>query len=138
MMQGWNIAEYDDSDWENASKANPQPKGKLVSQTIFLTIKVSKILYPKKIIFPTPGIYIYDFGQNFTGWTKFRSVGKKGDKVKIRYAELLNNEGILNTIPNRGVDARDVYIFKGIEEEVCEPLFTYHGFRNVEITGFPQ
>ena len=134
--EGWDIADYDDSSWENASKANPQPKGKLVSQTTFPIIKVSKILYPKKIISPKPGVYVYDFGQNFTGWVRFRGVGKKGVKVKIKYAELLNNEGMLNTVPNRCADATDVYIFKGTEEEVYEPRFTYHGFRYVEITGF--
>lgn len=135
--EGWDTADYDDSEWENVSKANPQPKGKLVSQTTFPTIKVSKTLYPKKMISPKPGVYVYDFGQNFTGWVRFRSVGKKGVKVKIRYTELLNNEGMLNTVPNRCADATDVYTFKGTGEEVYEPRFTYHGFRYVEITGFP-
>jgi len=31
----------------------------------------------------------------------------------------------------------DVYTLKGDGEEVWEPSFTYHGFRYVEVTGYP-
>ncbi len=31
----------------------------------------------------------------------------------------------------------DKYILKGAQAEVWEPRFTYHGFRYVEVTGFP-
>jgi len=133
----WDTANYDDSDWKNAVKVNQQPKGKLISQATFPTIKVSKTLYPKKIISPKSGVYVYDFEQNFAGWIRFNGIGKNGDKVKIRYSELINDDGTINTTPNRCADATDVYIFKGAEEEIYEPRFTYHGFRYVEITGFP-
>ena len=33
--------------------------------------------------------------------------------------------------------AEDHYILKGEGEEIWEPRFTYHGFRYVEVTGFP-
>ena len=36
-----------------------------------------------------------------------------------------------------GVVQTDTYIAKGGGEEVWEPRFTYHGFRYVEMTGFP-
>ena len=37
----------------------------------------------------------------------------------------------------RGALATDLYTLKGDRQETWEPVFTYHGFRYVEITGFP-
>ena len=33
--------------------------------------------------------------------------------------------------------ATDVYVLKGGEEEKWEPRFTYHGFRYIQVEGFP-
>ena len=135
--EGWDLPEFDDSEWEPAIKTDPQPVGKIVSQATFPPIKICKTLHPEKITSPKPGVYIYDFGQNFTGWVRFKGTAAEGTEVKIRYAELLADDGMLNTVPNRGADATDVYTFKGEGEEVYEPRFTYHGFRYVEVTGDP-
>jgi len=35
------------------------------------------------------------------------------------------------------IPATDTYILKGKGVEIYEPRFTYHGFRYVEVTGFP-
>ncbi len=37
----------------------------------------------------------------------------------------------------RSAEATDTYILKGGGQEVYEPRFTYHGFRYVEVRGFP-
>jgi len=134
---GWDKPDYDDSDWQNAVKANPQPKGVLVSQATYPTIKVCKTIYPQKMTSPQPGIYVFDFGQNFAGWVRFRGQGKRGLTVKLRHAEVLDDKGMANTIPLLTADATDYYTFRGEGEEIYEPRFTYHGFRYVEITGFP-
>lgn len=62
--------------------------------------------------------------------------GPRGTQVKLRYSELLNEDRSLNTNPNQGAEATDIYILKGQGEEIYEPRFTYHGFRYVEVTGF--
>jgi len=64
--------------------------------------------------------------------------GPRGTKVNLRYAELLDEEGMINTVPNREAKATDTYILKGEGKEIYEPRFTYHGFRYVEVTGFPD
>lgn len=134
--RGWDAADYDDSDWNSARIAD-EPGGKLVSQASFPPIKVSKIIQPIEITNPEPEVYIYDFGQNFTGWVRLCLSGGRGSRVKLRYAELLHEDGMLNVVPNRGAKATDAYILKGEGQEVYEPRFTYHGFRYVEVTGFP-
>lgn len=132
----WDTPFYDDSDWDKARIADG-PGGKLVSQASFPPIKVTKIIQPVEITNPKSEAYIYDFGQNFTGWVRLCLSGPRGTKVNLRYAELLHEDGMLNIVPNRGAKATDTYVLKGEGREVYEPRFTYHGFRYVEVTDFP-
>ena len=133
---GWDAPGYDDADWDTAATIEA-PGGTLVSQTSCPPIKVCHTLLPRKLSIPKPGVFVYDFGQNFTGWVKLRISGPRGAEVKIRHAEILYKDGTLNVAPNRNAEATDVYILKGEGEEVFEPRFTYHGFQYVELSGFP-
>ena len=63
--------------------------------------------------------------------------GPRGTDVRLRFAELLYENGTLNQETLRSAQAEDHYILKGEGEETWEPRFTYHGFRYVEVTGFP-
>ncbi len=76
-------------------------------------------------------------GQNFSGWARLRVDGPRGTDVRLRFAELLYENGTLNQETLRSAQAEDHYILKGGGEETWEPRFTYHGFRYVEVTGFP-
>jgi alpha-L-rhamnosidase len=56
----------------------------------------------------------------------------------MRHAELVYDDGTLNVENLREARAADTYILKGSgEEEVYEPRFTYHGFRYLELSGYP-
>ncbi|MEM2889239.1 MAG: family 78 glycoside hydrolase catalytic domain [Candidatus Bathyarchaeia archaeon] len=133
---GWDKPGYDDSTWENAKIAKP-PGGRLRSQGTFPPIRAVRTLQPTSLNNPRPDVYVFDFGQNFTGWVRLTVTGPRGTKVNLRYSELLNPDGTINVAPNRMANATDTYILKGQEIEVYEPRFTYHGFRYVEVTGFP-
>jgi len=133
---GWDTSLYDDSDWDTARIAD-EPSGKLVSQASFPPIKITKIIQPMKITNPSPDVYVYDFGQNFTGWVRLCVSGPRDTTIKLRHAELLDEDGMLNVVPNCAAKATDTYILKGEGEEIYEPRFTYHGFRYVEVIGFP-
>ena len=86
---------------------------------------------------PLPGVYVFDMGQNFSGWARLRVQGPRGTDVRLRFAELLYENGTLNQENLRSAQAEDHYILKGEGEETWEPRFTYHGFRYVEVSGFP-
>src|SRR4030043_404497 len=60
-----------------------------------------------------------------------------GAAVKLRFAELIYDNGMINRENLRGARAEDVYILKGDGEEIWEPRFAYHGFRYVELSGYP-
>jgi len=132
-IPGWDSPKINDNAWNEAILVSGYP---LASQ-MMQPIEVTKIMRPQKLLRPQPGMYIYDFGQNFTGFVRLYVRGPRGTQIKLRFAELLNENGTLNTAPNRSALATDIYILKGEGLETFEPHFTYHGFRYVELTGFP-
>jgi len=137
-LGNWSKPGFDDSTWARAKLAEA-PLGKLVPQELPAIKKMSE-LAPVKITSPVSGIYVFDMGQNFAGWTKLRIKAEKGTKIQLRFAETVFADGMINTA-STGVFATlteqiDTYICKGGETEEWEPRFTYHGFRYVEMQGF--
>ncbi|MCK5905928.1 MAG: family 78 glycoside hydrolase catalytic domain, partial [Gammaproteobacteria bacterium] len=100
-------------------------------------IRVTGTFKPLEITNPKPGMYIYDMGQNMVGWVKLTVKGKNGDEVKMRFSETLEDDGTLYLTNIRGANVTDRYILKGDGVETFEPRFVFHGFRYVEVTGYP-
>jgi len=132
---GWERPGFDDKDWP-AAEAVKAPAGVLSAQ-MMPAIQVVDTLVPLGMTNPKPGVYVFDMGQNFSGWARLRVSGPRGTDVRLRFAELLYADGTLNTENLRSARAEDHYILKGEGGEMWEPRFTYHGFRYVEITNFP-
>jgi alpha-L-rhamnosidase len=86
---------------------------------------------------PEPGVYIFDLGQNIAGWASIRATGPAGTRITLRFAEMLNPDGTIYTENLRDARATDTFILAGKDEEVFTPRFTFHGFRYVEVTGYP-
>ncbi|MDR1338638.1 MAG: glycoside hydrolase family 78 protein [Prevotellaceae bacterium] len=132
---GWNKAGFDDSAWSSAELVDA-PGGQLEAQ-INRNIKVMETIRPKSVSEIQPGIFVMDMGQNMVGWLRMKVKGEAGREVKLRFSETLKEDGTLYTANLRGAAATDIYILKGDESETWSPSFTYHGFRFVEISGFP-
>jgi alpha-L-rhamnosidase len=134
-INGWDQPGLDDSNWEAAAAA--QPAGGTVSAQMMPPIRVIDTMVPVKLMNPQPGVYVYDFGQNFSGWVRLKVSGPEGAAVRMRFSELVYDNGMINRENIRRARAEDTYILKGAGTEIWEPRFTYHGFRYVEVTGFP-
>ena len=134
-MPGWNASGFDDSKWLQAELVDA-PGGTLEAQ-LNRNIKVMETIHPVSIAQPKPGMYILDMGQNMVGWVSMKVKGKAGDRVKLRFAEILQDDGTLYLANIRRALVTDIYTLKGSDTEMFEPVFTYHGFRYVEITGYP-
>jgi alpha-L-rhamnosidase len=132
---GWERPGYDDKAWP-AAETVKGPAGVLSAQ-LMPAIQVVETIVPFRMSSPLPGTYVFDMGQNFSGWARLRVSGPRGTDVRLRFAELLYENGTLNQENLRSAQAEDHYILNGEGEEVWEPRFTYHGFRYVEVTGFP-
>jgi alpha-L-rhamnosidase len=134
-MPGWTKPGYNDSQWIQAELTSA-PCDNLEAQMDPL-IKVMDSLQPKSIHVLKPDDYIFDVGQNMVGWVRLHIPhGRKGDTVTLRFAERLKDNGSLYTDNLRSAEATDHYIMKS-GAQTWEPGFTYHGFRYVEITGYP-
>ncbi|MGB2975133.1 MAG: family 78 glycoside hydrolase catalytic domain, partial [Phycisphaerae bacterium] len=80
---------------------------------------------------------VFDFGQEFPGWVRLKVRGRAGEKVVLRFAEMLEPDGTVHTANLRSAKCTDAYVLRGGGEEVWEPRFTYRAFRYVEVTGWP-
>jgi len=132
-ITGWDKPGFDDSKWIDAQLV-VKPAGKLVAQ-LNEPIRVTGHIKPVSVKQLNPDVFIFDMGQNMVGWASLTVKGKKGDKITMRFSEILKEDGSLYLANLRSAKATDSYILKGSGVEVWEPRFTYHGFRYVELTG---
>ena len=132
---GWDRPGYDDSVAPKAKVISP-PGGALSAQ-MMPPIRVVDTIAPVTLTNPRPGVFVYDMGQNFTGWLRVAVSGPRGARVQTRFAESVYDDGMINTENLLTARATNVYILGGGGDEVFEPRFTYLGGRYVEVTGFP-
>jgi alpha-L-rhamnosidase len=104
----------------------------------FPPIRVEKELTAKSMTSPSPGTYVFDFGQNLAGVARLRAQGPAGTVVQLRFAELVNSDGTIYTANLRNAEATDRMILAGNGLEEFQPNFTFHGFRYVEVTGLRE
>ncbi|MFD6697972.1 MULTISPECIES: family 78 glycoside hydrolase catalytic domain [unclassified Microbacterium] len=98
-------------------------------------VKRQETLRPQRIWVSPAGRTLVDFGQNLVGWVRVSVQGVKGAEVVLRHAEVLE-DGELGTRPLRAAQATDVFVLSG-GRDVFEPTLTFHGFRYVEVAGWP-
>ena len=132
---GWRNSGFNDSKWIKPQLVSAPP-GKMVAQ-MAEPMKVMNTIAPISIKPTSNGKYILDMGQNFAGWLQLKVQGKRGQKVQLRFAESLKTDGELFTANLRDAKVTDIYTLKGEGVEIWEPSFIYHGFRYVEVSGFP-
>lgn len=134
-MSGWSKPGFKDDQWLDAM-AVQAPGGKVVAQMDPL-ITVMDTIHARSVFQIAPGKYVVDMGQNMVGWASVKiDNGKKGDTVSMHFAERINPDSTLYTANLRGAETTDRYVMKdGVQQ--WEPHFTYHGFRYIEVTGYP-
>jgi alpha-L-rhamnosidase len=132
---GWATAGFSDASWHPAQTIQPLEPA-IVAQD-YQPIRIEMTLHAKALTEPTPGVYVYDFGQNMAGFAHIRVQGKAGTRIRLRFAEVLNPDGTIYTENLRTALATDYFTLAGHGEETYEPSFTFHGFRYVELTGLP-
>ncbi|MBQ8817440.1 MAG: family 78 glycoside hydrolase catalytic domain [Clostridia bacterium] len=101
-------------------------------------IRAQEIYTPKSITYIDEGKYLVDFGQNIAGVVRIRLPKlAKGQNVTLYHGEILDHDGRISAATLRLAECTDTYVAAGDERDldVWQPLFTYHGFRYVEVTG---
>lgn len=132
-LTGWNRPDYDDKEWSAVRRVAP-PAARLTAQQSE-PVRITETIKPVSVCESAPGTWIYDLGQNITGWVRLKIRGPSGTRVTLRHGERLNSDGSLYTENLRRAKATDVYILNGRDEEIWQPRFTFHGFQYVELSG---
>ena len=137
---GWDQPGFDDSAWaESIIAAGP---GGVLSAQPSEPCRVTATIAPVSMKEVRPGVWVYDLGQNFAGWAQLHVSGPAGAEITLKYAEKIGPDGDIDQkniewFIKSGECQTDKYTLKGEGEETWEPRFTYHGFRWVQMTGFP-
>ncbi len=132
--EGWSSPRFDDSIWRYVELLDTPVS--ILQPMLSPPVREIETLKIKEVITSPSGKTILDFGQNLVGSLRIRVSGKAGQELIIRHAEVLEN-GELGVRPLRMAEATDRYILKGEAEEIFEPVFTFHGFRYAEVSGWP-
>ncbi len=121
-------------EWRAAREAET-PTARLVAQRAE-PVRITELLEPKSIREHQPGVFIFDLGQNISGFVRLRLRHiAMGTKITVRHGERLGPDGSLYVENLRRARATDEYISGGRDEEIWQPHFTFHGFQYVEVTG---
>ncbi|OQE20847.1 hypothetical protein PENFLA_c015G02397 [Penicillium flavigenum] len=133
-QKGWDSPGFDQSNWlgvrelnfsKDALAAPDAPPVKRVEEHPFADIFSS-----------ASGKTVLDFGQNLVGWLRIRVKGPRGQNITFVHTEVME-DGEVATRPLRTAKATDTFILSG-EEDEWEPSFTFHGFRYVQVEGWPD
>ncbi len=135
---GWDLPGFGGSRWTPACEVRA-PTGRLCAQ-LSPPDRVMAVLKPRQRTEPAPGVFVFDFGQNFSGWVRLRAAGPAGTAITLRFAEEILPDGHLDVLSAGGADQvqKDTFTLRGTgSAEQYEPRFTWHCFRYVEVTGYP-
>ena len=141
-LDDWNKAGYDDNDWLPAELVEA-PEGQLTAQPN-PNITVMEKLKPVSL-FQKGDKWYLDMGQNMVGFIDIKARGQQpGDIITLRFAELLTPDSLLYTANLRSSENTDHYICAVQTLHATSlpiswhPMFVYHGFRYVEISGLRE
>ncbi|WP_245925627.1 family 78 glycoside hydrolase catalytic domain [Algibacter marinivivus] len=133
-MPDWTTNNFDDKTWTKVEVAAIDTNVKLEPKR-HTSVKEKVELAPQNIT-NNDGAVVFDLKQNMVGVPVVNVPMKKGDTLKIRFAEMLSPDGAFYTKNYRSAHSTDYYIASKDGVIEYKPKFTFHGFRYVELSGF--
>ena len=130
--------------WRSAGIAPPPNLTTKLAARNAEPVKVQRTFTPVKLTNPQPGVWVFDFGQNFAGWPELRLPDgiPAGTMVRMLPGETLNANGTVNQasigVGGRGSDIFATYTTLGTPGgETWHPKFNYFGMQYLQVTGLP-
>jgi len=129
-QKGWNSKRFKDSKWKKIV-VQEAPKGILRAQTA-PPITIQKQYDVKEVKELKPNFFVFNMGQNLSGFTTIKVKGKKGQTIRVWVGEGLNDDGTIGQ-GRSGKPYYYDYTLKGEGVEEWQPKFSYYGFQYVQI-----
>ena len=131
-------------DWTPVVVLPKSPTKELQAQRL-PPVEMVRDVRPVQIFEPQKDVWVYDFGQNFTGVPTLNLTDlslEPGRAIFLRYSEWADDEGRIDQSSDgsfaTGVHQVDCYIAGNRSVTQYTPSFTWHGFRYVEVSGLKQ
>lgn len=96
-------------------------------------VRIQQEIAPVKLIRTPAGEQVLDFGQNMTGWVSCKTKLEKGQKLRLKYGEVLQNGNFYNK--NLRTAKAEYQCIGDGQERIVRPHFTFYGFRYVKVEG---
>lgn len=145
-LEEWQSLDFDDTDWKRAWIDEPEKTGELVECLCEPIRECAE--YKTQRIIKYKDKYIFDIGQNISGYIRFKGCLAKGQEITIFHGETIEPDGNLwqdetTVLCNLNAFTKEVpfqtdKIIGNSEYIEWSPIFTYHGFRYVEISGLTE
>ncbi len=91
---------------------------------------------PIAVIRTPKGETVLDFGQNMAGYVEIKAKGRRGDRIVVHHAEVLDRDGNFYTENLRAARNKNTYVLSG-GEDLFKPSYSYQGFRYIRLTEYP-
>ena len=138
---GWNDVDFDETGWKPAIVVE-DPKVGVLRECLCEPIREFEVYDPIRVT-KYGDRWLFEFPQNISGYVRLRTGSLlRGQRLTVRYAEDINEDGTLNFFDCFGLCRRpglaryaySEYISDG-SDEIWSPRFSYFGFRYMEVTG---
>lgn len=137
---GFSKPGFDDTDWKPVAEVNYDPAN--ISNPEAAPFCSHEQSEPVSIVqtgrtADGKGIWLVDFGQNCSQLIRLNMHGlRSGETVALHHVEVLEPDGSIATRTLRRGQQYDAYTSNGTDAW-WQPRFTMHGFRYVQIEGYP-
>ena len=133
-MPNWTTNNFNDELWESVSMFPVTNEIRLEPKR-HTTVKTKIELATQEVV-EKDGTAVFDLQQNMVGVPLLKVPMKKGQTLKIRFAEKLSPDGTFYTENYRSAQSTNYYTAS--KDGVIEwmPKFTFHGFQYVELSGY--
>ncbi len=132
-VPGWDKPKFNASHWHYAVETHG-PGGVLTAQ-IAPPVKVMQVYKPVRVTHPRTGVSVYDLGQNMAGRFVIKARGPAGSQLVVYPSELLHPDG--TQWQSCAGPIWCTYTLNGKGVETFHPLFSYFGFRYVQVNAAP-
>jgi len=130
-QKGWDSFGYNDAAWTPVV-IQSAPKGTLRPQTT-ASVRIMET-FTAQSVKRVGDAYVFDMGQNLSGFPLIRVTGQKGDKIRLTLSENVHEDGSANQSQS-GAPYYYEYTLKGGEEEIWHPRFSYYGYKFIQVDG---